>query len=106
MVVAFIIGGFLAAAVVITDITWKGRNKSSRNLLFRGMFVLLIGGLMGIFWSTAFDYPNTGQASDLFVLIGYLGQLLSMYTAVLASALVRTAWAEGHTPVSEQKQNQ
>lgn len=100
----WILLGFLSAAVMITYITWDGRNKSPRNLLARGMTVLLIGGTMGLFWSTALEESSSaGPLSGMFILIGFLGNLLAMYTAVLASALVRTAWAEGHTPVSEHK---
>jgi len=103
MLAVLTIVGFMSAAALITGITWKGRNKSSLELIMRGMLVLFIGGFMGLFWSSALEYPSTGPVSGLFILVGYLGHLLSMYTAVLASALIRTAWSEGHTPVSKDK---
>lgn len=102
MVFAFILAGFLAAAVLLTWITWDGRNKSPRVLLVRGFAVLLIGGISGVFWSMALTgVESSGRFSTDLALVGLLGQLLSMYTAVLASTLVRAAWNDGHSPPTQ-----
>lgn len=103
MVFAFILSGFLSAALLLTWITWDGHNKSPRDLLVRGFIVLLIGGTSGVFWSMALMRVETsGSFSTHFALVGLLGHLLSMYTAVLASTLLRAAWNDGHSP-QEQK---
>lgn len=96
MMETFILFGFLSAAVVLTGITWAGRNKKPKNLLVRGFIVLGLGGVFGILWASAFREPLTGPGSATFFLIGLLGQLLSMYAAILASTLVRAAWSDGH----------
>lgn len=98
MLEIFIFFGFLVAAAVLTGITWSGQNKKPRNLLALGFIVLGLGGVFGIVWTSALREPLTGPRSEIFFLIGLLGQLLSMYAAILASTLVRAAWSDRHSP--------
>ena len=91
----FAVIGFLAAAGILTGITWNARNKSTLELLLRGFIVLGIGGFFGTIWAAALHELRAGIPDTIVYIISFLGQLTLMYTAILSSTLVRAAWSDG-----------